>query len=145
MKKSAVASEISRIISFLAVGGGGFFVHAGVLWLLTYLGLNSLLAWFPAFLAAVLFTWLLNRLGAFRGLGDKPVRREAAGYFIIQSLGAGINFVVYAAIIGTRIGVTTGFFNFPELTSAALELSASARCSGVAKIAVSYGSPRSQN
>ena len=104
MKKSAVASEISRIISFLAVGGGGFFVHAGVLWLLTYLGLNSLLAWFPAFLAAVLFTWLLNRLGAFRGLGDKPVRREAAGYFIIQSLGAGINFVVYAAIIGTGLG-----------------------------------------
>lgn len=103
--KTAIASELPRIAGFLIVGGGGFVVHALVIWILTRAGMSSLTAWFPAFLAAVIFTWLLNRVLAFRGLGDKTVKREAAGYFIVQSLGACVNFVVYAAVIWTALGV----------------------------------------
>ena len=92
-------SEAARIAAFLMVGGGGFVVHAGVLMMLTYLGTGSLTAWFPAFFAAVIVTWLLNRALAFKGLGIMSVKREATGYFIVQSLGAGVNFLIYAAVI----------------------------------------------
>lgn len=104
MPKASIAAELPRIIGFLAVGGGGFAVHALVLFLMTRNGIGALHAWFPAFFCAVLFTWLLNRALAFKGLGNKLVNREAVWYFFIQSLGAGVNFIVYAIVIVLSFG-----------------------------------------
>lgn len=107
MTKFDITAELPRICGFLMVGGGGFFVHAAVLYALTRAGFAPLPAWFPAFGAAVLFTWLLNRMLAFKGLGDKTPAREAAGYFIIQALGAGVNFIVYAAVIAAGLYIAS--------------------------------------
>jgi putative flippase GtrA len=91
---------LPRLIGFTAVGAGGFFVHGGMIYVLThYAGLGAITAWFPAFGLAVVFTWLLNRYLSFRGLKTDSVKSEAARYFTIQSLGAGLNFAAYGALI----------------------------------------------
>lgn len=94
-------AEWRRLLGFFIVGGGGFLVHAGGLFcLVEFTQVDHVLAWFPAFIAAVLFTWLANRFIAFKGLEHAPNKRtEAALYFLVQSLGAAINFIVYSALI----------------------------------------------
>ena len=108
--KSRIKSELPRLIGFCLVGGGGFIVHSGLVFLLTGplakpLAMNAILAWFPAFVMAVTFTWLLNRFLIFRGLGEHSASGEAVRYFIIESIGAAINFAVYASIVAAKVPV----------------------------------------
>lgn len=92
--------ELPRLIGFCLVGGGGFIVHASAVTFFTaVLGTDKLVAWFPAFVLAVTLTWLLNRFLTFRGLGAHRPAGEAIRYFVIESIGASINFAVYAAIL----------------------------------------------
>lgn len=101
---SLVKTEWPRLIGFCCVGLGGFFVHAAmVLWLTKAAKLGPILAWFPAFLVAVLYTWVLNRLISFKGLGGQKNRAtQAAGYAAVQSVGAAINFLIYAGLIALK-------------------------------------------
>ncbi len=104
--KDRVKSELPRLIGFCLVGGGGFIVHSSLVFLLTGpLAMGPILSWFPAFIMAVTFTWLLNRFLTFRGLGGHSTSGEAARYFIVESFGAGINFTVYAGIIFAKVPV----------------------------------------
>ncbi len=95
------SSEWQRLLGFAMTGAGGFIVHAAMLsWLINFTSIDQLLAWFPAFITAVLFTWLVNRFIAFKGLKHAANKKaEAALYFLVQSLGAAINFIIYSALI----------------------------------------------
>lgn len=102
--KNFIATELPRFMGFIIVGGGGFIVHAGLVYLLTQIGaVAPILAWFPAFLAAVCFTWLMNRLISFRGLQQHSAKQEAARYLTVQSLGAALNFLIYAGLIALAL------------------------------------------
>ena len=98
-------TELPRILGFCLVGGGGFIVHATLVVLQTsFWNMPPIFAWFPAFLMAVIFTWLMNRFLTFRGLGTHSTTGEAVRYFIIQSIGATINFTVYASLVAKGPG-----------------------------------------
>ncbi len=108
LTKSRILQELPRLFGFCIVGGGGFFVHAISLYILSNgFGQNKILSWFPAFLVAVCFTWLANRALTFRGLSQFPAKREATRYLLIQSLGACINFTVYAGVVSGPITMFT--------------------------------------
>lgn len=105
-------SELPRLAGFALVGGAGFLVHAGAVFVLTqFTGIGNLLAWFPAFILAVVVTWALNRILAFRGLTRAMTKRVEAGkYFAVQSAGSAINLVVYALL---AVGNTAIFSRYP--------------------------------
>jgi len=85
-------------LSFASVGTLGFLVDAGVLFgLLPYFG--PYLARFGSFLVAILVTWRLNRLFTFKSRQDGWA--EFKRYFVSQSVGAGLNYAVYALAIFT--------------------------------------------
>ncbi len=84
---------------FGLVGGLGFIVDAGVLYLLKDpLGLYVARA--MSFLAAASFTWLLNRSITFRQHGSKlSLRREFVVYMLLMLLGGSVNYGVFAALV----------------------------------------------
>ena len=99
--QSALRSEWPRLIGFAVVGAGGFIVHAGMVMILTaFTAFGALFSWFPAFIIAVAFTWVMNRILTFKGLGrGQSKRQQAASYLTVQGLGAALNFGVYAGLI----------------------------------------------
>jgi len=84
-------------IRFLQVGGIGFAVDAGLLWLLAYrLGLDPVLARAISFAATMSVTLVLNARHTFR----VPLREaRKSRYVLIQCMGAGINFVSYSFLV----------------------------------------------
>lgn len=116
-RSATLKSELPRIAGFALVGGAGFLVHAGALYVFTkFVGLSNILAWFPAFILAVFATWALNRILAFRGLArDKTKRTEAGKYFAVQSAGAMINLIVYACLAASAAAT---FSQYPVLALA---------------------------
>gem|GEM_PF-776283 len=87
-----------KFIGFASVGTVGFGVDAGILYvLLPYLG--PYLARLCSFFGAVLVTWRLNRLFTFKSQHDGW--SEFKRYFASQSVGAGLNYAVYALAIFT--------------------------------------------
>ena len=97
-------TEIMRVGSFALIGLGGYFVHAGALSLFNQgFGLRPAIAWFPAFALALAFTWGLNRMFTFRALKPARKRNEAAGYALVQCLGAVVNYAVFYGLIATAL------------------------------------------
>jgi putative flippase GtrA len=88
-----------RIGPFLLAGGAGFAVDAGVLILLTRIGgLDPFVARLVSVSAAILTTWLINRLLTF-GPSGRPVAVEGARYGGVAVAVALINYVVYAGVL----------------------------------------------
>lgn len=90
---------MKRIVSFLAVGGGGFLVDITTLWFaLEILHLEPIPARLLAFAAALLFTYTLNRAITFAD-------RETAGakkmglYTLASVLSGAVNVGVYVALL----------------------------------------------
>ena len=89
---------VGRFASFLAVGGLGFVVDAGILSTLVHV-----YAWphFSAravsFAAAVTVTWYCNRQWVFSRTADRT--REYSAYFGVQAIGAIINLGTYTLLI----------------------------------------------
>lgn len=104
--KSKLTSELPQLIGFAMVGGAGFLVHFFVMFILLDFGnINNIIAWFPAFILGVTFTWLLNRFLTFRGMGRLKASGEALRYLLIQSFGAAVNFIIYASLVTSQISV----------------------------------------
>jgi len=83
---------------FASVGTVGFLVDAGILFaLISYFG--PYLARLCSFFVAVLVTWRLNRLFTFKSQQDGW--SEFKRYFASQSIGAGLNYFIYALAIFT--------------------------------------------
>lgn len=86
--------------SFVVVGAIGFIVDAAIL-ALAFHGLQwgHYISRAISFLVAVSVTWHLNRNWTFAHRATKWPRREYTVYFAAQTVGALINFGVYAACI----------------------------------------------
>jgi putative flippase GtrA len=101
-----LVSALARhpFVRFAAVGGAGYFVNLGALWLGTrHLGLNSYLAGAFSILVAMVFTWLGNRYLTFaarRARGSvSAVAREFLAFVGANLLGAVVNYGVYAGLL----------------------------------------------
>ena len=89
-----------QFLRFCAVGGIGFVVDAGVLWLLLQAtALGPYLGRLVSFLAAATVTWSLHRVVTFpTARRDRPARQWVS-FLAINGLGAGLNYGVYAALV----------------------------------------------
>lgn len=91
---------IPRFLRFALVGVAGFVVDAGVLQALV-----SLAHWGPiearavAIPTAVFATWLLNRTVTFPESTGGPALRSLLRYAAVSAAGAGVNFLVYTALV----------------------------------------------
>lgn len=90
---------LSQIMRFGAVGGVGFVVDGGLLWLLISLDFNPYVARALSFPAAVVVTWALNRNWTFRATRDASRKGQFRRYFGVQIVGSLTNYLVYSAII----------------------------------------------
>jgi putative flippase GtrA len=88
-----------QMISFGIIGAAGFVVDALVLYAAIYLGLGLYAGRAVSYLAAVTFTWQLNRRYTFE-------RRENTGLFgqwrrfaLSQLSGAAVNLGVYSSLV----------------------------------------------
>jgi len=115
--------------AFSIVGAFGFLIDAGILILLTAgLGWNPYLARLLSFGIATLLTWALNRKFTFsphKLRQSRTLAREYIHYLMVQSLGGGLNLLVYyvllsalptlkhVPVIALAFGSATGLlFNF---------------------------------
>lgn len=93
----------SRFMRFGAVGAAGFFVNEAALALAhTALGAGPIASWFLAFAPSVTFTWWGNRKLTFADKasdGHRGMLAEWARFVATNSLGAAVNFAIYALLI----------------------------------------------
>lgn len=91
---------IPQMMRFGAVGGVGFIVDGGLLWLLITLDFNPFMARALSFPAAVIVTWALNRNWTFRATRDASKQGQFRRYFGVQVVGSLTNYLIYSAVIG---------------------------------------------
>jgi putative flippase GtrA len=128
-KDTALRFCNSRLVRFGAVGGAGFIVNEAALFAahrLVHAGPH--LSWLLAFFPSVTFTWWGNRVLTFADKaseGHIGIIAEWGRFFVTNSFGAAVNFIVYSALIAMApfpfdvpyvalaIGVLVGLvFNF---------------------------------
>jgi len=90
---------VNRFARFAIIGGIGFVVDAGLLWLLlTALPLDPYTARLVSIAGALLVTWQLNRRLTF-GPSSRAVAVEGARYGGIGVATSVVNYVVYSAAL----------------------------------------------
>jgi putative flippase GtrA len=90
---------MNRLFWFLLAGGGGFLIDAGATHvLITSAGLSPLAARVPAIMAAMAFTWFVNRSRTF-----SPSRHSLAGegfrYWAVGITSATLNYAIYSSLM----------------------------------------------
>lgn len=117
---------MNKFIRFGIVGSIGFLFDTTVFFILVDLiDLNIICSRILAFIFAVFLTWIINRNFTFCNSSSKIKSREYLYYFIIQTIGALLNLIVFSSliysfkifqeilIIPLMIGsITAMFFNF---------------------------------
>ena len=95
--------QSSQLLRFLLVGGAGFFVNTGVLWLaLNLLHLDVYSGQALAFLCAVTFTWWGNRTLTFREHAADSragMLREWVKFVAANGIGGAVNYAVYVSLV----------------------------------------------
>ena len=92
-------AETARFSRFCVIGGVGFLIDAAVLTALIFsVNLDPLLARLISILVAVTACWALHRLWTFQSR-DKRRLREWSRFVLVNSVGASVNYLVYAAIL----------------------------------------------
>lgn len=85
-----------QAVSFVVVGGIGFFVDGGILTVLnSFYGLELLPARMASFSVAVTVTWMLNRARTFADRKDHRVVREWSRYAAVNGIGALLNLGIF--------------------------------------------------
>lgn len=97
------SSPARRLTGFVASGGIGFVVDAGVLWLGLAAGLPPWAARIPSFLCAVVATWLLNRRLTFASAAAPSVP-EFLRYLQAMLLGVSVNYATFLAVLSAGGG-----------------------------------------
>lgn len=92
-------AETARFSRFCVIGGVGFLIDAAVLTALIFsVNLDPLLARLISIIVAVTACWALHRLWTFQSR-DKRRLREWSRFVLVNSVGASVNYLVYAAIL----------------------------------------------
>jgi len=93
----------SRFLRFALVGGAGFVVSTGFLYLaLHLLHLGKDIAWFFAFIPSATFTWWGNRTITFHEHASRGLRdtlHEWVRFVVTNGFGAIVNYAIYEALI----------------------------------------------
>ncbi len=90
----------TSLLKFSVVGSIGFLVDASVLMMThTFLGLNFYAGRVFSFTLAVLVTWFLNTNWTFKQQTSYPDNHLIYMYYLIQIIGALINFGFYSFLI----------------------------------------------
>ena len=90
-------TNLAQFVRFSIVGGVGFCVDSGVLLaLVRTLGMDPVLARLLSYTAAVMATYALNRVWAFRS--HVGILRGLGLYLVVQSLGFVCNLSIYSAL-----------------------------------------------
>lgn len=92
---------MKRFISFGIIGSVGFLVDASLLLVLVHIaGYSIVISRVCSFVVAVLATWLLNRYFTFSTQKMTMTKsKEYFYYFVIQLIGALINFCIFFILI----------------------------------------------
>jgi len=94
-----------QLLRYGVVGGLGFAVDAGLLYVLASWGADPYASRLISFAVALTVTWALNRAWTFEVRGRAAAGKSYLGYALVQLLGALTNFVVYAGVL-SLIGPT---------------------------------------
>jgi putative flippase GtrA len=90
---------VEQVPAFAAIGVIGYIVDAGITYLgARYLGLSPELARPPGFIVATIVNYFLNRSITFRH-ARTPLASSFVRYWLVASLGLGINYAVYSACV----------------------------------------------
>jgi len=93
----------SRFVRFALVGGTGFFINEGSLaFAKIVLHMGNHAGWLFAFAVGVTYTWVGNRAITFAdkaAKGAAAMAIEWAKFVATQSVGAGLNFIVYTLLL----------------------------------------------
>jgi len=116
------ADQVALFLRFAVVGGIGFIVDGGLLWILLTYGVNIYLARIFSFPMAVISTWWFNRIWTFSSARKVSPGRQLNFYLAVQITGALSNYLIYilivqalgtdrlTAIIGFVLGSFVGMF-----------------------------------
>ena len=99
-------SQQRQMFRFAVIGGAGFFVDTGTLYLLHDIGLNLYLARFFSFATGATFTWIGNRHYTFES-GPKSrwsIPGEWLRYVVAMGAGGLLNYAVFAALVALHQG-----------------------------------------
>jgi putative flippase GtrA len=89
----------SQFFLFSLSGVAGFVFDASIVWALTYMAIDAIVAQGVAFSVAVTVTWWLNRKFTFSHLSDHHVFREWLRYISANSVGAIVNNGLYVILV----------------------------------------------
>jgi putative flippase GtrA len=90
---------MKRLFWFLAAGSGGFLIDAGLTHVLVELaGASPFAARIPAIMAAMSFTWLINRSRTFEK-SRHSLAVEGFRYWTVGVTSALLNYALYAALM----------------------------------------------
>ncbi|WP_106746552.1 GtrA family protein [Yoonia maritima] len=90
---------VRQIVRFGMVGGVGFIIDGGMLWLLLACGFNPYIARAFSFPVAIVATWALNRIWTFTTADRSRKLRQFNRYLTVQLIGATANFSVYTLVV----------------------------------------------
>ena len=85
-------------LRYTAVGGIGFLVDGGLLYLLTAMGMGEFVARIVSIILALFVTWWIHRRFTFH-VEAPPSLAEVARYYASNAMGAAVNYGVYCALI----------------------------------------------
>ena len=93
---------VRQLTRFLLVGGIGFLIDGGLLFLQIWMGVDPYLARLISFPVAVVSTWRLNRRWTFPEADQASPSLQFNRYFGVQMIGALCNYAVYASVLGAN-------------------------------------------
>ena len=90
---------LKQIIKFGFVGGTAFFIDAGILLLLTKLGINYLIANILSFSVSVIYNYILSMRFVFNVKETNP-QKNFFQFIILSIIGLGINELIMKICVG---------------------------------------------
>ncbi|MEM1378164.1 MAG: GtrA family protein [Pseudomonadota bacterium] len=99
MAARVAQTKFGKLFSFAFAGGSGFVVDIVVLHLLlTFSPMGPFTARIISIACAMFSNFMVNRTFTF-GASDKPFLEEMLRYASVGAVGAGLNYVIYAALL----------------------------------------------